>query len=482
MRGKIVRDLSASTVQVIVNQLLGLVLFYLTSMYLHKDVFGELNWSLAIASLLIAILGGGLELIIVKKIATGFDIRQMAGLHFIHVCYTSIIAAGFFFLLQISTTASESLANIFPGIIISQLISYLSSPYKQIKNGIRAFGPLAIISVTANMVKVMLLLLCLAFHVLTIQNLALLFILASIAELMVAILLTAISSQYKLLPIYWSQKKYVELIKEAVPQYGVTIFNIVLARFDWILLGLLSTAVITAEYSFAYKAFELTRLPLLILSPLLLPIFSKLLQHDQPPGLRKQTQLKLLFRTEMIVAALLPLMLIACWSPLMNRLTNYKYGSVNEPEFILLCICVPLQFATDYYWNLCFAKNKLVLTFRIALLSGIINIMLNLILIPLYAGTGAAIAYVSCFLAQIILFKIFTKEKWVKPDLSLLLTTLLCSAIALLIVHHFIDQPAIAVISVILLYLFLCILTGLIIPSKIKISAAVLLNQKKRNV
>jgi O-antigen/teichoic acid export membrane protein len=48
MKKKFIRDISANTLQVIINQVCGLVIFYLLSIGLDKNSFGEINWTLAV--------------------------------------------------------------------------------------------------------------------------------------------------------------------------------------------------------------------------------------------------------------------------------------------------------------------------------------------------------------------------------------------------------------------------------------------------
>jgi hypothetical protein len=44
MKKKLLHDISANTLQVIINQLCGLVIFYILSAQLTKNDFGEINW------------------------------------------------------------------------------------------------------------------------------------------------------------------------------------------------------------------------------------------------------------------------------------------------------------------------------------------------------------------------------------------------------------------------------------------------------
>ena len=69
---------------------------------------------------------------------------------------------------------------------------------------------------------------------------------------------------------------YLKLLKESLPQAGVVIFTSSIARFDWIFLGILASNIALAEYSFAFKIFEVATLPLLVIAPILIPRFTRL--------------------------------------------------------------------------------------------------------------------------------------------------------------------------------------------------------------
>ncbi|GAC1447908.1 MAG: hypothetical protein NVSMB7_08990 [Chitinophagaceae bacterium] len=53
------------------------------------------------------------------------------------------------------------------------------------------------------------------------------------------------------------------LLKESLPQTGVVLFTAIMSRLDWILVGLLVSGSKLTEYSFAWKALEMSTLPLL---------------------------------------------------------------------------------------------------------------------------------------------------------------------------------------------------------------------------
>ncbi len=68
---KILIDISGNTIQVVATQFFGLLIFYFTSKYLSKNEFGDLNWSTALASTVIALASLGLDLVFVKRVAQG---------------------------------------------------------------------------------------------------------------------------------------------------------------------------------------------------------------------------------------------------------------------------------------------------------------------------------------------------------------------------------------------------------------------------
>ena len=76
MKGKLLKDLSANTLQMIINQVCGLVIFYVLSVFFSKDDFGEINWSLAILLTAFSILSLGIDQLVVKKIAEGISPRN----------------------------------------------------------------------------------------------------------------------------------------------------------------------------------------------------------------------------------------------------------------------------------------------------------------------------------------------------------------------------------------------------------------------
>jgi O-antigen/teichoic acid export membrane protein len=228
----------------------------------------------------------------------------------------------------------------------------------------------------------------------------------------------------------WSLKDYFALLNESLPQIGSVFLNASIARIDWILLGIFSGTVITAEYSFAYKVFELCPVPLLVLAPVLLSRFSKYFsQNTETSLLNKKREIGFLIRCEMIAATCIPLVLNIVWSPLIDSLTNNKYGTVNKTNFLLLSLCIPFQYMTNLLWTVEFAQNRLKRVFRITAVTCIIIVAGDLLMIPLLSARGAALVYLLATIAEYLLYLRISVIAGIKESWQALL---LCSVIALL--------------------------------------------------
>ena len=279
MNKKIIKDISASTAQVILNQVLGLVIFFITSRYLAKTVYGEMNWSLALLTFVTSVLSLRLEQIVVRRVAAGQNPSKLLTLFSGHLIFTGLL---FYAVLLAGSVLFPSFFrrhDLLLILAISQLLTFFSSPFKQLANGKENFRFLAIMSSIANIVRSVWLLLVVLFSTLTIQWVLVIYIFSSFAELAICFYL----ANYRMKTTFSTQhgiKDYFILIRESLPQAGVVILSASIARIDWILLGLFTTAEKTAEYSFAYKVFELSPFPMLIIAPVLLSRFSRFFRNN----------------------------------------------------------------------------------------------------------------------------------------------------------------------------------------------------------
>src|ERR1700712_3052615 len=146
MRTKLVNNLSANTLQLIINQLFGLVIFYVLSTGLDKSSFGEINLALALLLAIFNILSFGIDQIVVRKLASGTNPQQIISLFLTHVLITGI---SFYGLLLIGKALLPAISsyNIILLIAIGKLAIYFASPLKQSSVGMEQFRLLAYMAV-----------------------------------------------------------------------------------------------------------------------------------------------------------------------------------------------------------------------------------------------------------------------------------------------------------------------------------------------
>jgi O-antigen/teichoic acid export membrane protein len=404
MKRKIFHDISASSVQVFINQICGILIFYILSKYISKSIFGEISWCVAVLILSFAVLGFGIDQVIVRKTAGGIEASNLAYLYAFHLLLTGVFFLILLWLIKIFMGESASRANTLFLLAAGQLLIFLSMPFKQIANGKELFRPLLVMSVGANIVKVAGLLILANINRLNLDSFIELYISASAIELMICIYMGRRSLNIS--PrLSFDLKQYKGLVRESLPQLGVIICNAGIARFDWVLLGLISTTSILAEYSFAYKAFEISTLPLFIIAPLLLPRITRWFRRDSGEALdNKNNYLITLVRFEVILACLGSLVLNIIWSPFVDSITNYKYGSVNQHTILILSACVPFLYVNNVLWSINFARNQMKLILSVFAVTFLITCGGDLILIPFFHAEGAAFAYFIAISVQTIHF------------------------------------------------------------------------------
>ncbi|MES2372751.1 MAG: oligosaccharide flippase family protein [Bacteroidota bacterium] len=418
MNNKLIKDISASTFQVILNQLFGLLVFIITSRYLAKSVYGELNWSLAILTFITTLLSLRLEQVVVRKVASGDDPSKILSIFLGHTIFFGtlfyiILLAGSFFIPSFFNHHSLLLI-----LAVSHLLSFFSMPFKQLATGKEKYDRLAIMSSTANLIRVVWLVCIILVSSLDIQALLMVYIVSSVAELVISIIIVRIDLRIHI-TTKGLLKDYFILMRESLPQIGVVFLNACIARIDWILLGLFSTQVITAEYSFAYKVFELSPVPMLIIGPILLTRFSGYFRDHSVESLKEhRVELSFFIRAEMILATFLPLIINIIWTPLIDMLTQNKYGAVNQTTFLLLSLCIPFQYLINLFWTIHFSQNHLGLILRITGITCIVMVAGDLLLIPLINAKGAAIVYLISTVIEYFLYTRFSpfmaiQDKWI---------------------------------------------------------------------
>ena len=398
IKNRFFRNVSVNTFQLIINQLFGLAIFYALSKGLDKNIFGQINWSLAVLLTVFGMLTFGIDQVIVKKIAAGYNRSSLFSAYLIHVLVSGTI---FYCLLLLSWLLfpkflSQETILLFIG--IGKLAIFFSTPFKQLASGLEKFNTLMYMSIVSNIVRGTAVCILLLMDRLTLTSTLFIFIIGDLTELFVCIFLSRHLLQ-RPFRVQWNKRKQVLLLKESLPQTGVVFFTAIMSRFDWILVGLLISSARLAEYSFAYKIFEISTLPLLIIAPIMIPLFTRLQKKSGNIG-----NLLFFLEWQVIIASLVALLLNICWTPLIDFLTDGKYGMVNARTIFILSASMPLLYFSNFLWTIQFAKGNLRLVFTVMAVSFGVNLIACSILIPQYKNEGAAGAYFLTVLVQLVLY------------------------------------------------------------------------------
>jgi O-antigen/teichoic acid export membrane protein len=399
MKKRLVQNLSVNVIQLIINQLLGLGIFYVLSTGLDKNSFGEINLALAILMAVFNLLSCGIDQLVIKKIAAGADALSILSIYVFHVLIAGLVFYGILFSGAAFLPRNNNQYSILLLIGIGKLMIFFSTPFKQAATGMERFRLLAYMSLISNLIRCSGLIILALLHHLNLHNIIIIFISGDVIELLFCAYLFTRSTKIPL-RIKWDKVNYLKLLRESLPQTGVVLITSALARFDWIFIGIMVSAIKLAEYSFAYKIFEISTLPLLAIAPLLIPHFTKLFQQKDI-GVH---ELKFLVRTEMIVAAFIGLVLNICWSPIIDGLTSGKYGLINIKTIFILSLCMPLLYLNNFLWTIYFAQGRLKMILVSFIITLLVNVTGDILLIPFFKNEGAAIAFLVACLVQTIYY------------------------------------------------------------------------------
>ncbi len=399
MKSNLLKKIFSSGLQAVSVQILGVLFFIIISYYLPKNEFGIIGWSNATAVLLTTALSFGLEQVVIRRIAASDRSDWAAAAYLFHAFAGSIIA--FLVLVTLSWIYGESSEKLFylPWFFAAQAIIYIGIPLKQFLNAKHKFAPYGIIAIISNICKISLAYYGLHKQMLSVDTVYKILILCAVIELVGLLVYVFTKTSFRL-KFKWIA--YTKLIKESVPQYIAMVFDTGLSRIDWILLGWIKGNNAVGDYSFAYRAYELTRLPITVIAPILINVFSRMLVNGNKLDEQKQSTVRKLYTVVIFSSMLMPLVLNMLWAPGLDWAYNGKYGSANSTEFLLLSLCIPFQFTINLLWTLTFASKKYKKVTTITIITAVVNLVLNLILIPLYGGLGAAIAYLLTNIVQMV--------------------------------------------------------------------------------
>ncbi len=205
-----------------------------------------------------------------------------------------------------------------------------------------------------------------------------------------------------------SKIKY--LLREGFPLFVITTLGIIYTKIDTVMLSFLCSDIEVGIYSGAVQIYNALFFIPAILNSFFFPLVSK---YSNQKDFFEQT-----VKNGIIVFAFIGL-LIAILAAVLSKpaivfLLSRKYlPSVNV--FNLLCIGIPFAFMNIFMGGVLVAVNKQNVLLTASVVSYFVNIVGNLLLIPVFKAYGAAastvVSQVACFCVAIFIFLGLLRKK-----------------------------------------------------------------------
>lgn len=414
MNNRPLKSFFSSGFQAISVQIFGGVFFYILSVSISKHEFGVLNWTTAISVFMTTILGFGLEQVVVRRIALNSTSNWAAAAYFLHNLGGALISFVLLISFLLIYNSSRVTLQMLPWVYAVQCFTFIAMPFRQFLNAKEQFAPYGLISFISNIIKIGFVLYLAPQYRINLQVVVMMLIIVSLAELIVLFLYVKLKFH---LNFSFKFSAYKKLVRESSAQYLAVLFDSSLSRMDWILLGLISAQMALADYSFAFRAYEMMKLPIVVIGAVILPRFARMLSSGVHVTYEKRHEIQQFMKMEVVLACLIILVANILWTPLVDAFSNGKYGSSNALIFMLLSVCLPLHFLINLFWTLIFSAKKYRYITMATIATAVLNIVFNLSLIPFLGGIGAALAFVLATTVQTVIYAYIVRRKVMSCDL-----------------------------------------------------------------
>lgn len=185
-----------------------------------------------------------------------------------------------------------------------------------------------------------------------------------------------------------STQEYGPLLKQALPFAALAVLVAISFRIDSLMLGFYESTTAVGEYSAAYRIFEILLIVPAIFAGVLLPTTSARLHSDKASA-HSLTMIAIRYFTYLCFPLAVGIALLA--EPLINLVYGDKFpGSVVALQLMSFTL-IPTYIASITA-NVIHASSRPQHNTYIALFNVIVNVSLNLLLIPIFSLRGAAIA------------------------------------------------------------------------------------------
>jgi O-antigen/teichoic acid export membrane protein len=225
-----------------------------------------------------------------------------------------------------------------------------------------------------------------------------------------------------------------ELLLFSLPVLGSSVISVVLVWAATLFLGYLSTPELVGLYNAAYPLSEFISTPLTALVLIYTPVAAGLYSQNMMAELRRNYTIL----TKWIVSLTLPLFLVLCLFP--EAVLGIFFGQpyvAAAPALRILSLGFIIRNLFGPNGNTLLAIGKPRFIMWVTLIAAIVNVLLNIILIPPLGIVGAAIASAVSFILAGIILSLKLYLSWHIQPLSKNLLKPLIASIALALLFRF---------------------------------------------
>jgi len=238
------------------------------------------------------------------------------------------------------------------------------------------------------------------FHLPSVENLSYGYLFANLIVLIFVLLLFHFRIQS--LKLNWNKTVWKRFLRISWPLSLGLVLGWIYVSIDSIMLGCFGRVTETGWYNAASKIVIATIIPATLISRSFYPMLSKFFKES-----KEKFQQVWNYQMELMITLALPVM--AGGLVLAPKIINFFYGTEfvpSIPAFQLLIFVAGISFLYYPYGLALVVSNHQKRNFGLILIGAVINIILNLILIPVHSLYGAAIATI---ITSIIIFFLAVK-------------------------------------------------------------------------
>jgi O-antigen/teichoic acid export membrane protein len=242
------------------------------------------------------------------------------------------------------------------------------------------------------------------FNFPSVQNLSYSYLFSGI----LALLFISLFFHFKVYPITFSFKKRIwkEFLSMSWPLAFVVIFSTIYNQIDSTMMGYLGQITQTGWYNAAYRIVKGVLTLNILLIATLYPVLSIAFKQSKQ-------RLQKVWSSWAGVAICIALPLVAGGVVLAPKIINFAYGPSFSPSilaFQILIITAGITYLNTSLAYVLIVADQQKKNFVITLCGALVNIVLNLILIPKYSLYGAAVATLITMLLMFALYSVFVSK------------------------------------------------------------------------